>query len=176
LFYYWKKYPKDLRRGDFKGMVVSPTVADGFFDALSGRDVLLALASDIIPTMTVNTLSSLFRVIKKEKAFDYLVMHISKLAGKDYETELTQILKKSPMIGGKNDVTRLFFLARLSVIHEMERDYMKETGRKGKCLFEANLREAVNYGVSELVSVVSAVPTPPAGSNKKQKVDIALVK
>ena len=54
-------------------MVVSPTVADDFFDVLSGRDVLLALASDIIPTMTVNALSSLFRVTKKEKALDCLL-------------------------------------------------------------------------------------------------------
>jgi hypothetical protein len=175
LFYYWKKYPKDLRRGDFKGMVVSPTVADSFFDALSGRDVLLALSSDIIPTMTVNTLSSLFRVIKKEKAFDYLVMRISKLARKNYETELTLILKKSPMIGGKNDVTRLFFLARLSVIHEMERDYLRLAGKKGKCLFEPNLIEAVDYGISELMSVVSAVPTPSTEDNKKRKLGIVLI-
>jgi hypothetical protein len=176
LFYYWKKYPKDLRRDHFKGMVVSPTVADNFFDALSGRDVLLALASDTIPTMTVNTLSSLVRVIKKEKAFDYLVTHISKLAGTDYKVELDQILKKRPMIGGKNDVTRLFFLARLSVIHHMEREYLKESGRKGKCLFEPNLKEAVGYGISELITVVSAVSTPPTESNKKQKVNIVLFK
>jgi hypothetical protein len=63
-------------------MAVSPTVADGFFDALSGRDVLLALGSDIVPTMTVNALSSLFRVTKKEAAFDCLVLNVSKLAGK----------------------------------------------------------------------------------------------
>jgi hypothetical protein len=157
-------------------MAVLPTVADGLFDALSGRDVLLALGSDIVPTMTVSTLSSLFRVTKKEKAFDHLVVCASKLAGKNCKVKLKQILKKSPMIGGKNDVTRLFFLARLSVVHEMGRDYLKEAGRKGKCLFETNLREAVDHGASELASAVSAMPNPPAESNKKQKADIALVK
>ncbi len=91
-------------------MVVSPTVADDFFDVLSGRDVLLALASDTIPTMTVNALSSFFRVIKKEKVLDYLLSLIHKLAAKEYKVELEKIMKKSPMIGGKNDVTRLFFL------------------------------------------------------------------
>jgi hypothetical protein len=177
LFFYWKKYPKDLKRLHFKGMVVSPTVADDFFDVLSGRDVLLALASDIIPTMTVNTLSSLFRVIKKEKVLDYLLSRIHKLAAKEYKVELEKIIKKSPMIGGKNDVTRLFFLGRVSCIHEMEHDYLRETFPK-KCtvLFEPDLKMAVDYGISELISVVSVAPTPPADSQKRQKVEIELLK
>jgi hypothetical protein len=67
-------------------MAVLPTVADGFFDALSGRDVLLALESDIVPTMTVNALSSLFRVTKMENVFNHLAMHVSKLAGEECES------------------------------------------------------------------------------------------
>jgi hypothetical protein len=80
------------------------------------------------------------------------------------------------MIGGNDKVTKLFFLACLSVVHKMERHCLKESGRKGKCLFEPNLREAVGCRMSELASAVSAVPAPPAESNNKQKADIALVK
>jgi hypothetical protein len=158
-------------------MAVSPTVADDFFDVLSGRDVLLALASDIIPTMTVNTLSSLFRVTKKEKALDCLLSRIHELAAKEHKVELEKIMKKSPMIGGKNDVTRLFFLGRLSCIHEMEHDHLRETfPKKFTCLFKPNLKRAVDYGMSELTSAVSVAPAPPADSQKRQKVTIELVK
>jgi hypothetical protein len=80
------------------------------------------------------------------------------------------------MVGGKNDVTRLFFLAHLAVVHEMEWDHLKETGRKSECLFEPNLREAVRCGTSKLTSAVSTMHAPPAESNKKQKANIALVK
>jgi hypothetical protein len=76
----------------------------------------------MIPTMTVNALSSLFCVTKKEKALDCLLSRIHKLAAKERKVELEKIVKKSPMIGGKNDVTRLFFLGRLSCIHQMEHD------------------------------------------------------
>jgi hypothetical protein len=159
LFFCWKKCPKDLKRIHFKGMVVSPTVADDFFDVLSGRDVLLALASDIVPTMTANALSSLFRVTKKEKALDHLLSRIHKLAVKEHKVELEKIVKKSPMIGGKNDVTRLFFLGRLSCIHEMEHDYLSEAfPKKCACLFEPDLKRAVDHGMSELMSVVSVAP------------------
>jgi hypothetical protein len=158
-------------------MVVSPTVADDFFDVLSGRDVLLALASDIIPTMTVNALSSLFRVTKKEKALDCLLSRIHKLAAKEHKVELEKIMKKSPMIGGKNDVTRLFFLGRLSCIHEMEHDCLRETfPKKRTCLFDSNLKRAVDHGTSELMSAASVAPAPPADSQKRQKATIELVK
>jgi hypothetical protein len=149
-------------------MVVLPAVADGFFDALSGRDILLALASDIVPTMTVNALSSLFRVTKKEKGFDCLVTHVLTLAGKDCKVELDQMLKISPMIGAKNDATRLFFLAHLPVVHEMERDCLKESGRKGEWLFEPNLREAVGCGTSELVSA-SCLHLPQRATRSKRQ-------
>ena len=158
-------------------MVVSPTVADDFFDVLSGRDVLLALASDIVPTMTVNALSSLFRVIKKEKALDCLLSRIHELAKKEHKVELEKIMKKSPMIGGKIDVTRLIFRGRLSCIHEMEHDCLREKfPKKCTCLFEPDLKRAVDCGMSELTSAVSVAPTPPADSQKRQKVQIELVK
>jgi hypothetical protein len=177
LFFHWKKCPKDLKRIHFKGMAVSPTVADDFFDVLSGRDVLLALASDVIPTMTVNALSSLFRVTKKEKALDCLLSRIHELAAKEHEVELEKIMKKSAMIGGKNHVTRLFFLGRVSCIHEMEHDCLRETFPK-KCtiLFEPDLKRVVDCGTSELTSAVSVAPAPPADSQKRQKAEIELLK
>jgi hypothetical protein len=53
-------------------------------------------------------------------------------------------MKKSPMIGGKNDVTRLFFLGRLSCIHEMEHDCLREKfPKKCTCLFEPDLKRLV---------------------------------
>jgi hypothetical protein len=48
--------------------------------------------------------------------------------------------------------------------------------KKCTVLFEPDLKMAVDYGISELISVVSVAPTPPADSQKRQKVEIELLK
>jgi hypothetical protein len=120
-----------IQRSDLKGLEVAPSVGGNIFGSIKCEELLLGLSSHALTKLTVHTLCSIIRIARREGVFVYLLAKITRFKDgmKNAKAVLEKILEHSPSINRKCHVSRLVFLARLSVVLRMESNYLSNQKR-----------------------------------------------
>ena len=130
--------------------LVMPRLA--LFESLTTREILLAIPAGKLVRMSVNNLMGLVRAAKRDKCFDYLLTALGYDIGPEYTKVLAQIIPRTNKVHGRAPVTRLLFLARLSIaiqFHTNTLTIRKEKGPKS-VFFDMPLIVPVRKAIDQL--------------------------
>jgi hypothetical protein len=130
------------------------------FDALSTREIMLAIPAEKLVLFNVTNLLGVVRAAKREKYFEYLLVAVARDIGPDTAKKLALIIKKTNKAFGRAPVTRLLFLARVAVAHKFDCDVCSSVMLgPTRCKLEEDLIPTIQAAIDQLVVSVQKKTT-----------------